>query len=119
MLAQAESSPSTVMAAVSASKTMSEITAPPASVGVTAGAVVGAVVASGLGVGSCSSSPPPQAAVSSVRPARTLATRKNIPFILASFRSSVNMWSWAPRQLRFLHAVLLLCLRFQKGDELL
>src|SRR3990170_5064960 len=29
------------------------------------------------------------------------------------------MWSWAPRQLRLLHVVLLLCLRFQKGDELL
>src|SRR3989304_1092268 len=119
MLAQSESSPSTVMVAVAASTTMSEISTCPASVvGGTAGAVVGAVVASGLGVGSCSSSPP-QAAVSSVRPARTLATRKNILFILASFRSSVNMWPWAPRQLRLLHVVLLLCLRFQKGDELL
>src|SRR3990172_12449893 len=29
------------------------------------------------------------------------------------------MWPWAPRQLRLLHVVLLLCLRFQKGDELL
>src|SRR3990170_8485321 len=118
MSAQSVSSPSTVMVAEATSTTMSEISTCSASVGVTATAAVGLGYASGLGVGSCSSSPP-QAAVSSVRPARTLATRKNILFILASFRSSVNMWPWAPRQLRLLHVVLLLCLRFQKGDELL